>query len=128
MKKTQLFFWWCGIAGLVIFFIGLWPMMQYIPPPSPGLTGEELVAKYSDNILMVKGGIILGILSGGMLIPLTIMIAIQISRLEHGRLPVLSITALCGGMGNAIFTIYPFTLWAGRLVPSRSGSRTNSIA
>ena len=112
-EKTQLVFWWCGLLGLFIFFLGLWPMMQYIPPPAPGLTGEELVAKYTDNHLMVKGGIVLGILSGGMLIPLTIMIVIQISRLEYGRLPVLSITALCGGLGNAVFTMYPFTLWAG---------------
>ncbi len=106
--------WWSGIFSFIFFFVGLWLMMGFIPPPPPTLTGEELIANYlKPNPLLFKGGIVLCIISGGLLMPWGTMVCYHISRTEAGHPPILAVIAFCGMLGNAIFTLYPFTLWAG---------------
>ena len=112
-ERVQLAFWWCGVGMFFTFFAALWPMMEFIPPPSPTLTAEEIVAKYSDNVQLMKAGIIVGIFSSSLLIPWTIMVFMQVQRMEYGRLPVLSFTVLVSGLVNAVFFFVGFIIWAG---------------
>lgn len=108
----QLFCFWCGVAYIVTFFIAIVPMAQFIPPPSPTLTGEELIAKFAGNILLVRGGLVLGMISAGLSVPWAVVLAVQIARME-GRIPIFAIASFAGGILAAFALFLPFILWTG---------------
>jgi hypothetical protein len=111
---TQLVFLACGIAFAVFFFGALYSFMKFIPPPSPLLGGAELVARYSAHPFALKIGIIIGMLSAGLLLPWSGLVAIQIARMEkERRFPLLSLTSLAAGSANAVFFMLPFVFWGG---------------
>lgn len=110
--KGQMFCFWCGVAYIVTFFIAIVPMARFIPPPLPTLTGAELVAKFTDNILMVRGGLVLGMISAGLSVPWAAVLAVQIARME-GRIPIFAIASFAGGLLASVALFLPFILWAG---------------
>ena len=56
-EKLQLGLWACGIGFGLFFFIGLAPLSHFIPPPSPQLSGEQLLEMYGGaNLTFVKAG------------------------------------------------------------------------
>lgn len=113
-ERAQLIFWACGIGFAFCFFGGLYPLMHFIPPPSPLLSGEEVMALYGERLAGVKAGIVLGILGAGMLVPWSAMVAMQVARMEGGRrYPLWALTSLCAGGVNAVFFTLPFIFWAG---------------
>jgi hypothetical protein len=112
-EKLQLGLWGCGIGFGVLFFVGLALCSGFIPPPSPELTGEELLAKY-DNLDLVKLGILLGLLGATLLVPWSALVSIQIARMEEGRrFPLWAIFSFIAGAVNAVAFILPFIFWAG---------------
>lgn len=111
-EGSQIFGWWCGIVFFSLFIVATLLLMKFVPPPSALLSGEELVAKVSENILMLRGGAIIGVTAAFFIIPWSVMVAIQISRLE-GRYPVFAITAFGLGVANAVAFFIPYMFWAG---------------
>jgi len=56
--RSQLVGAWMGIAAMLIMFIGLWPLMHFLPPLKPGLGQAELAAIYRGNATgIITGGI-----------------------------------------------------------------------
>ncbi|WP_182379345.1 hypothetical protein [Nocardioides sp. WS12] len=112
--RVQLGMWACGIGFGVLFFVGLAPLSGFIPPPSPELSGAELMAKYGGNLNMVKLGIVVGLLGATLLVPWSALVAIQTARLEEGRrFPLWAIFSAMAGTVNAVAFILPFIFWAG---------------
>jgi hypothetical protein len=113
-EKLQLGLWACGIGFGVLFFVGLALFSGFIPPPSPELTGAELLEKYEPNLNLVKLGILLGLLGATLLVPWSAMVSIQIARMEEGRrFPIWAIFSFIAGAVNAVAFILPFIFWAG---------------
>lgn len=110
-KTPQLIGVWSGLAFVFLFFLASWPMAQFIPPPSPMLSGEELLAKYADNIWMVRASMPVGLLAGMFIVPFTATMAIQIARLE-GRVPFWAITCVGAGAANAVAFYLPFVFFS----------------
>lgn len=102
---------WSGVIFFVLFFLACWPLAQFIPPPSPTLSGEELVAKYQDNITLVRMAMPVGLIAAVFAIPWTAVIALQIVRIE-GKVPVLGLTSLGAGIANAVAFYLVFVIWA----------------
>ena len=111
-EKSQLFAWWCGLAFFFLFFLATWPMMEFIPPPEPWLSADELVARVADHALKFRAGIIVGFIAAFLIVPWSAVVAIQISRLE-GRFPLFAITAFGVGVANAVAFFFPYMMWAG---------------
>lgn len=112
--KVQLGLWASGVGFGVLFFVGLAPLSGFIPPPSPELSGAELMAKYGDNLNLVKLGIVVGLVGATLLVPWSALVAIQTARLEEGRrFPVWGIFSAMAGCVNAVAFILPFIFWAG---------------
>ena len=113
-EKAQMAFWWCGVIFVVVYCIGLIVLSGFVPPPSPLLSGQELLAKYHDNLLMVRTGIAVQVLSCGFYILFMAVISMQMARMEVGRVfPIYSFTAFGAGCLNIIFFILPCVFWAG---------------
>jgi hypothetical protein len=110
-KSAQMVGVWCGLGFVLLFFFACWPMAHFMPPPSPLLTGDELLAKYSDNIFMIRASMPAGMIAGVLVIPFTATMAIQLARLE-GRMPVWAITCVGAGAANAVAFYLPFFIFA----------------
>lgn len=112
--RLQLGLWGCGIGFGVLFFVGLMPFAGFIPPPSPELSGSELMAEFGPKLNWVKLGILTGLLGATLLIPWSALVSLQIARMEEGRrIPLWGIFSLIAGCVNAVAFILPFIFWAG---------------
>jgi hypothetical protein len=109
--KYQRFGVWCGIAFFVLFFVACWPMAGFIPPPSPLLSGDELLAKYQGGLFGIHASMMVGLLAAVLLLPWSAVISLQMARIE-GRYPMLAITAFGAGVANAVAFYLPFIFWA----------------
>ena len=112
-ERAQLACWVSGILFTVLMFLGFFIVMKFFPPPSPMLNGEELMAHLEGNSFAIKFGIVLNIVGCCLLFPWSVLVAVQVRRMEGRRLPVLSSVALVGGFMNGLFFVLPFILWAG---------------
>lgn len=121
-EKLQLAFWACGIGFALLFFGGLVPLSGFIPPPSPQLSGAELMAEFGPRLGWIKLGIIVGLLGSSLLVPWSAMVALQVARMEQGRrIPLWAIFSFGAGCVNAVAFILPFIFWAGAFYrPDRS--------
>ncbi|SEP69581.1 hypothetical protein SAMN04488038_101212 [Solimonas aquatica] len=119
-ERLQL--WACGIGFGLLFFGGLMPLSGFIPPPSPQLSGAELMAKFGPHLTGVKAGIVMGLLGACLLVPWSAMVALQVARMEQGRrYPLWTMFCFGAGIVNAVAFILPFIFWAGAFYrPDRS--------
>lgn len=110
-KRGQMIGVWCGYGFVLLFFIASWPIAEFIPPPSPLLSGEQLLSKYADNITMVRLAMPLGLIAGMLVVPFSITMAIQLARLE-GRIPFWGFTCASAGACNAVAFYLPFIFFS----------------
>lgn len=110
-KTAQIVGCWCGFGFVFLFFFACWPMAHFLPPPPPTLTGAELLARYADNIGMIRASMPVGMIAGILVVPFSTTMAIQLARLE-GKVPFWAITCVGAGAANAVAFYLPFFLFA----------------
>ena len=102
---------WVGLALSVVFVYGYVFLMGFFPPPAPTLSALEVAKLYSEHSLQFRIGVALMLMSGGFLLPWTIVIAVQLARDEKG-VPIWAILeALAGTLSTLIFFL-PAVFWA----------------
>ena len=97
---------WSGLAGMLIFFLGL-VIAQFFPPPSPSLSPEAVAAIYQENATGIRIGMILLMASGVLTAPFVALISIYMRRIEGNRTPVLAYSQLVAGAAGIIFFVVP---------------------
>lgn len=102
---------WCGIAFYFLFFIACWPMAKFIPPPSPTLSGAEIMEMYKGNLFGIRFSVAVGYLAALLIIPWSATLAIQMARIE-GRYPMMTMVAFGAGVADAVAFYLPFIFWA----------------
>ena len=107
---TQRILIWMTLIMIAIFGVGYAGMMGFCPPPEPSLGASEVVALYKTNNMEFRVGVVLCLLSGGFLLPFSVVVSMQMARLEKG-IPGWSILqVICGGLGT-IFLWGPPLIW-----------------
>jgi len=102
---------WCGIAFYFLFFIACWPMAKFIPPPSPTLSGVEIMEMYKGNLFGIRFSVAVGYIAALLIIPWSATLAIQMARIE-GRYPMMTMVAFGAGVADAVAFYLPFIFWA----------------
>lgn len=112
--RYQRFCIFSGVAFAVLFFFALYPVAGFIPPPSPMLSGEQLIDLYRDRFAWVKLAMPIGIVAAGFSIPWNALIAAHIARIElrHSAMPMLAITSFGAGIVNTVLFFLPFIFWS----------------
>lgn len=110
-ERSQIICFWCGVVAFLLFWLATWPVSGLIPPPSPHLDGTDLLAKYEDNMLGLRFGIILGMFAAMLFVPWSTVLAIHVGRMERG-FPIMGITCFGAGVANAVAFYLPFIFWA----------------
>jgi hypothetical protein len=101
---------WMAIALAVIFGISYMGLIGFFPPPPADLPAEDVVALYSTHNIRFRIGVIFGLISGGFILPITVVISVQMARLEKG-VPVWAIMQALAGAVGTLFVWFPVLIW-----------------
>jgi hypothetical protein len=116
----QLLFAWSGLAFTLLFAVGFWPLAQFVPPPAPNMSAAEIVAKYQTNNTRLCLGLLVMMLSTGLVLPFITVISMQIKRMEESSGILSRLQLLSGGL-SVMFFIIPCVCWgAAAFRPDRS--------
>lgn len=105
--KAQIFCGWCGIVSVVVMMIGMGPVAQLAPPPSPLISAAEIAAHFRQNATGILIGMLLVNIGVALSIALVAGISIQIRRIEYPGAPVLSYLQLASGTVASLFLMLP---------------------
>lgn len=102
---------WSCVPLIIFFFIGMVPMSDFIPPPSPLESADEILAFYQADLTSIRLGMVVSALSFTLLFGWGCAIAAQTQRIENG-FPVLSYTQLVCCSGGSALTFMIFLVWS----------------
>jgi hypothetical protein len=103
-ERSQKVLVWCTLIGATIYGLALGYLLHMLPPPSATWPAHRIAEFYTRYNTEIKLGAVVASWTGGFLVPLTVVIAVQVSRL--GR-PVWATMTLIGGVMSTIFLVLP---------------------
>jgi hypothetical protein len=84
---------WTGPVMLVLFALGFMYLAKYLPPPSPQLSPEDLVARLQANLTGFRIGMVITMFAFAMMVTWAMGIAARVHATE-GHLPLLTYVQL----------------------------------
>lgn len=108
--RTQkiMIFW--AMSFLTLYGISMIFLLKMFPLPPANLTASEVTTFYVNNQSSVLLGAAISSWCAGFMVPLSVVVACQMARLEKG-VPLWSILQLAGGCLMSIFLVLPPMLW-----------------
>jgi hypothetical protein len=100
---------WSGIVGVSLFFLAL-ICAHFLPPPSPSLDQDAVVAIYQQHTNGILVGMLMMMVSGMFIMPLVGVISAQIKRIS-GISPALVYAQISAGTVGAVFFFVPALLF-----------------
>jgi hypothetical protein len=101
---------WWALAFTAIYGTAFIFLMKMAPPPAATLTPDQVAAFYTANAGNERLGTAIAAWTSGFMVPLAVVIAVQLARLEKG-IPIWAITELVGGIMMSIFLVLPPDFW-----------------
>lgn len=98
---------WCGIATILLMVIGLGPVAQMTPPPSPMVGAEEIAAHFRQNASGILAGSFLVNVAVALSIALVAGVSAQIRRMAFRSAQVLSYVQLATGTAASLLLMLP---------------------
>ena len=108
-SKTQRVCAWSGVVGVMLFF-SAFLFAQFVPPPGPSLTQEEVVAMYQNNTTGIRIGMVLMMISSMFISPLVALISNHLRRIE-GNNRLMTYTQLSSGTVGILFFNIPAVIF-----------------
>lgn len=103
-RVQRILIWW-SVAFMVAYGLSLWLLLHMVPPPSALLTPDQVSRFYAEHHTSIRAGAVICTYTGAFLIPITVVLAHQVRRVEKGR--VWSVLTLIGGVTMSIFLVLP---------------------
>lgn len=107
---TQRLFAWSGVALLVIFLIGFWPIAGFVPPSRPHDSVQDVVEFYSADTFRIRLGLWLTMLAAPLCATFFVGLSIQLRRIEGKHSPIAYVQMILGGLFVLEF-IFPLMIW-----------------
>jgi hypothetical protein len=108
-RAQRILLWW-GLAFTVIYGLVWWRLFHMMPPPSAKWSADEIARFYVHNSSTIKIGATICGWTSGFMVPITVVVAVQISRHETGK-PVWAALAFAGGTLMSIPLVLPPIYW-----------------
>ena len=110
-ERAQIQMIWWGLIFMAIFGVTWYFLLHMMPPPPATLTEAEVAAFYIENGFEIKLGAMIASWTSAFMVPFGTALAIQMARLEKGRVPAWSILAFAGGILMSMFLVFPPICW-----------------
>jgi hypothetical protein len=81
---------WSGVACVVVFLLGFWPIAGFIPPPSPSAGAHEIGEYYRSNQDRIRVGMVVSMIGAALCAPWVAAITVQLRRIEGFSVLVLT--------------------------------------
>ena len=107
---TQRILVWITIVLGTIFGTAVVWLMDFFPPPPADLPAREAAELYAAHNVRFRIGVIFGLISGGFLMPITLVISLQMARLEKG-LPIWALLQAMTGAVGVVIIFLPVLVW-----------------
>lgn len=101
---------WMTVALGVVFGIAFVGLMQFFPPPPADLPADQVSGLYAAHNIRFRIGVILGLISGGYMLPVTLVISLQMARLEKG-VPIWALMQVLAGLLGTMFFFLPMLIF-----------------
>ena len=101
---------WAGPVAAVIWLIGLLFLARFIPPIPPSLGPAEVAARYANNTVGIRAGMVCVLVGGALYGAWTAVITVQLKRIE-GRSSVMAYTQLALGAAFVLVFVVPVVFW-----------------
>jgi len=108
-RAQRILLWW-GLAWTLVYGLAWWQLLHMMPPPTAQWSADEIARFYVEHGSYIKIGATLCGWTSGFMVPISIVVAMQISRHETGR-PVWAALALAGGALMSIPLVLPPIFW-----------------
>lgn len=115
---------WSGMIGVALFPIGFWPLMHFLPPPSPSLSALEVAELYRGNTNGIRLGAMLVMFCATLFIPFFGAISSAIRRIEGIRAPYAWSQAIGAALVCVCFYCGPMMLTLTAFRPERAPELT----
>ena len=100
-----------GLAGIVLFGVGFWTLMDFVPPPSPATEAASVASRYLDNSMGIRLGVVFALLGSTLILPLFAAVSAAILRMST-RSYTLAFTQLVCGLIALAFPLIVIVLYA----------------
>lgn len=125
-RAQRVLVWW-SLAFMLVFGLTYYFLIGMLPLPPATWTPAQVAAFYSENAQQIRLGAMILSWTSAFPVPLAVVIAMQMARLEKG-LPVLSVLQFGGGLMMSIFLVLPPIFWGiAAFNPDRPAEITASI-
>ena len=109
--RYQLISAWCGPLFLITFVLFWGVIANNVPNPDPGATAEAIKGRYLDNLVGIRVGFIVSIVTICLYMPWSCVLAGQMMKIEGRDMPVLSFLQLIGGALTVMVVSFSATFW-----------------
>ena len=109
-ERAQIVLVWWTIASTTLFGLSWVFLIHLMPLPTPTLSASEVALFYTENSFSIRLGATICSWTSAFLVPITIVVSVQLARLERG-VPIWSILYFAGGILTSIFLVLPPVLW-----------------
>lgn len=99
-----------ALSFMAIFAVAWAVLIGLMPLPSATLSADEVAAFYLANSLKIRIGAAICSWTGAFMVPFSVVVSIQMARLEKG-IPIWSILQFAGGIMMSMFLVLPPLLW-----------------
>jgi hypothetical protein len=118
---------WCGVAYLVLLFIGWGAAAGFLPPTHPSDSAAQIAKLFGEDHTRIRIGMVVIMVAALAFIPFAAVCAQYVSRVEKGP-GVLTYTFLLSAAGNMMLTFYPAIWWlTAAFRPDRAGDLTQLV-
>lgn len=129
MIKAKIHKWcvWSGLFALVLWLGGFWFLSGFMPPPSPNNTAEEFKAIFTEDVNMLRLGLLLTLWGSAFFGPFIAVVSVQMKRIEGTYGPLTYTQLALGAILVLEFIIPMLILQAAAYRPERSAEEIQSL-
>lgn len=108
-RAQRILMWW-GLTFTLAYGLVWWQLFHMMPPPTAKWSADEIARFYLQHGSSIKIGATVCSWTGGFMVPITVVVAVQIARHETGR-PVWAALAFAGGTLMSVPLVLPPIFW-----------------
>jgi hypothetical protein len=123
-ERSQLYLLAWALAFGVIYGLALGFLLHMLPPPHANWTAIHIKQWYLQHHTSIRIGATLASWSGGFMVPVFVVIAMQIHRQEWGSPVWTSMALLGGGLCSIFLVLPPLFFGVAAFTPGRSADAT----